>query len=188
MRSNSRIRKMCTLGLLAALAIALTLVVKFPLFPEFPFLEYDAGDAVILIGAYLYGPLSGILLTLIVSLVQGFTVSASAGLWGVLMHFCATSVFVCVASLFYRRTRRLSSAVLGLVLAPIAATIVMIPLNLWITSIYMNVPQETVKSILLPVILPFNLIKFSINAALGFLLWRPLRRLYARRYGEGDVL
>ncbi len=52
--------------------------------------------------------------------------------------------------------------------------IIMILWNWLITPLYMGVPREEVVSMLLPVFLPFNLIKGAINAALTLLLYNPI--------------
>ena len=41
-------------------------------------------------------------------------------------------------------------------------------------SIYMGYPREAVADLLLPVFLPFNLLKGGLNAALTFLLYKPV--------------
>jgi len=46
--------------------------------------------------------------------------------------------------------------------------------NWLITPLYMKVPRETVVAMLLPVFLPFNLVKGGMNAALAMLLYKPV--------------
>ena len=46
--------------------------------------------------------------------------------------------------------------------------------NYIITPFYMGVPRETVAGMLLPVFLPFNLVKGGLNAALTLLLYKPI--------------
>ena len=79
---SEKIRKLVTMAMLAALSIVLVYVVHFPIFPAAPFLEYDPADIPILIGTFAYGPVAGIILTVVVSVIQGMTVSASSGFMG----------------------------------------------------------------------------------------------------------
>ena len=46
--------------------------------------------------------------------------------------------------------------------------------NYIITPLYMGVPREQVAGMLIPIFLPFNLIKGGINAALTMLLYKPV--------------
>ena len=81
------------LGLLAAISILLVYLIHFPIFPAASYLEYDMADVPILIGTFLFGPLWGLLLTAVVSVLQWVLVSPASGWVGALMHFCATGGF-----------------------------------------------------------------------------------------------
>lgn len=94
---NEKVRKLVTMAMLAALSIVLVYVIHFPIFPAASFLEYDPADIPILIGTFAYGPLAGVLLTVVVSVIQGMTVSSGSGLMGIAMHIFATSILVLVA-------------------------------------------------------------------------------------------
>ena len=74
---NEKVRKLVTMAMLAALSIVLVYVIHFPIFPAASFLEYDPADIPILIGTFAYGPLAGVLLTVVVSVIQGMTVSSA---------------------------------------------------------------------------------------------------------------
>ena len=109
---SEKIRKLVTMAMLAALSIVLVYVVHFPIFPAAPFLEYDPADIPIFIGTFLFGPVSGLLLTVVTSVVQGLTVSASSGPIGILMHIFATGSFALIAGNLYRRLHTRKGAVL----------------------------------------------------------------------------
>src|SRR5512137_640706 len=83
-------RQLTTLAMLAALSIILVWLVRFPIFPAAPYLEYDPADIPILIGTFVFGPFAGLLLTAVTSLIQGMTVSSSSGFYGIIMHMAAT--------------------------------------------------------------------------------------------------
>jgi riboflavin transporter FmnP len=91
-----------------------------------------------------------------------------------MMNLLSSSLFVCTAAIIYRRRRTMSGAVLGLVCGVAALVAGMLLWNWLVTPWYMNVPRNVVEGMLLPVILPFNLLKGGINAALTLLLYRPL--------------
>jgi len=52
--------------------------------------------------------------------------------------------------------------------------VVMMAWNYLITPIYMGYPREAVVKLLLPAFLPFNLLKGLLNAAITFLLYKPV--------------
>ena len=167
---------MVTMAILVAISIVLVSVIHVPLIPAVPFLEYDPADIPILIGAFAYGPVAGIILTVVTSVIQGLTVSASSGLYGIIMHIIATSVLVLVASGIYRVRHTKKGAILGLVCGTIAMALVMLPANHFITPAFMGVPTEVLDALLLPGILPFNLIKAGINSVVTFLVYKTVSR------------
>jgi len=166
------------LSILAAMSIVLTLIpfLRFSIIPSAPFLEYDAADIPIMIGTFMYGPVYGLLLTVIVSAFQGLTVSAASGIYGIIMHIIATGTFTLIGGFIYKFKKDIKGALLGLILGALTAAAVMIPANLFITPFYMGAPMSTVVKLLLPAIIPFNLIKFGINASLCFLLYKRIHK------------
>lgn len=177
---SSRVHQMVALAMLAALSIVLMYLVRFPLLPAAPFLEYDMADVPILIGTFLFGPLNGLLLTIIVSLIQGFTVSAASSWIGIIMHICATGVFALIAGSVYQFNKTRSGALVGLVLGSIGMILMMIPLNLIFTVKFLGVPRETVVAMLIPTIIPFNAFKALLNSAVTFLVYKPVSRAFSK--------
>ena len=86
--TSNPIRRLTTMGMMAAISVVLVYLVHFPIFPVAPYLEYDPADIPIFICTFLYGPGAGFLLTVLASTIQGVTVSAASGWVGVLMHIC----------------------------------------------------------------------------------------------------
>lgn len=52
--------------------------------------------------------------------------------------------------------------------------LVMMLWNYLIAPIYMGYPREAVAELLIPVFLPFNLLKSGLNAGFTFLLYKPI--------------
>ena len=171
------VNKLVKLALLSALSILLMMVIRFPIIPSAPFLEYEPGDVPALIGAFLYGPGAGLLITTVVSLIQATTVSAGSGWIGAIMHMVATGTMVLVAGLIYKRMHSFKGAVIGLLAGSVGMTLVMIPLNLFFTTRFLGVPVEAVKAMIVPVIIPFNLIKAVGNSALTVLVYKSVARV-----------
>ena len=168
--SESRTKKLVLMAILAAIAYLCTLVFRIPVMG---FLTYEPKDVVILIGAFLLGPLEGVVISGVVSLIEMVTIS-STGPIGMLMNFLATCTFILPAAFLYRKRRTLKSAVAGLILGVVTLTAAMLLWNYLVTPYYLLIPRETVKNMLLPVFLPFNLIKGGINAALTLLIYKPV--------------
>lgn len=158
-------------GTLGGLSLVLSLLVHFPLIPQAPFLLYDPGDVPILIASFKFGPGLGVMLTAIVATLFAL-ITGEGGPWGILMHFLATGSYVLLAGWLYGKRRTAQRALLGLVLAPLLMTAVMILANLIVTPIYLGVPRNVVWGMLLPAIIPFNLLKGAINGAITFLVYK----------------
>lgn len=89
--TNLKLGRLAKLGLLAALSIVLVFFIHFPIFPTAKFLEYDPADIPIMIATFAFGPWYGLMTTIVVAVVQGLTVSASGGIYGIIMHIIATA-------------------------------------------------------------------------------------------------
>ncbi len=137
------------------------------------FLSYEPKDAVIVIASFIFGPLTGVLISLLVSFIEMITISTT-GPYGFLMNVVSTCAFVVPAAWLYKKDHSQKGAVLGLALGVAAMAIVMVIWNYVITPFYMGVPRETVAGMLATVFLPFNLVKGGINAALTLLLYKPI--------------
>ena len=171
MTSREKTVRLAKMGMLVAISIVLVYFIHFPIFPAVAFLEYDPADISILIGTFAFGPLAGILLTVVASVIQGVTVSAASGLYGIIMHVISTSVLVLVSGLIYKYNKTRKGAVIALLCGVAAMTLVMIGANMIITPLFMGVPRNIVWS-LMPFIAGFNAIKAGINSVVTFLLYK----------------
>lgn len=163
-------KKQTTTAMLCTLAYAAAALGRVPVVL---FLRYDPKDVIIVIGGLIFGPANALAITLIVSLGQMVTTS-STGIWGCLMNIISSCSFACTAACIYRRKRRLSGAVVGLVCGWGCQTAAMMLWNYLIAPIYMGYPREQIVPLLLTAFLPFNLIKGGLNAALTVLLYKPV--------------
>ena len=137
------------------------------------FLSYEPKDALIVIAGFIFGPLSCVIVSALVSLIEMLTIS-STGLYGLLMNVVASCAFSVPAAWIYAKRRNQKSAILGLLIGMLCMTASMLIWNYIITPFYMGVPRETVAGMLATVFLPFNLIKSGINAGLALLLYKPI--------------
>lgn len=175
------VTQMVQMAMLAAISIILVYFVHIPLFPAAPFLEYDPADISIILGTFLYGPAAGLVLTAVVSIIQGVTVSAAGGIIGIFMHFVATGSYVLLAGYIYKRSRNLKSSIFAMVSGICIMCVVMVLWNILLTPIYMGVPRNIVMGMIIPVILPFNLIKAVINSAIAFTVYKSVGRFLVKQ-------
>ena len=178
------IRKMTVMAMLAALSMVLVWAVHVPLIPVVAFLEYDPADVPILIGTFLYGPWAGLGLAGVVCIVQGLTVSAASGPIGILMHFLGTGACVLAAGLSYRRWHTYKGAVGALGASVLVRTAVMCGCNLVFTPLFLGSSVGEVVAMLLPAIIPFNLLYAALNGAVTLLVYKPLSRFLHGMQGK----
>ena len=173
---NERVSIMVRMAVLSALAIVLAALVRFPILPAAPWLEYDMGDVPILIGAFMFGPVGVLILTFAASAVQALTFSAQSGWVGFAMHFIATGALAVVGGVIYKFAHTRKGAMLALAAGSLAMTALMVPANLFFTVRYWGAPYDTVVASIWPVIIPFNLIKSVGNSIIVALIYKPLSR------------
>lgn len=165
-------KKLTALAGFAAIACVLMMIVRIPVVL---FLSYEPKDVAIVIAGFIFGPLAVVAISLVVSAVEMLTVS-NTGPLGFLMNVIATCTFACTAAYIYKKRKTLSGAVIGLACGVTVSTAAMMLWNYIIVPIYMGVPREVVAGMLLPVFLPFNLVKGGLNTALALLLYKSLTK------------
>lgn len=165
--------KMAGIAIFSALAFVVSLVVRFPV----QFLTFDAKDAVITIAAFVYGPLSAVIISFLAALIEMITISTT-GWYGFLMNFASSAVFSLTASLIYTKKRNLNGAIISLYSAIGATVGVMLLLNLLVTPLYLQyvgapVTNADMVAMLPTLLLPFNFAKALMNSAIVMLLYKP---------------
>ena len=165
-------RYMAAVAMFSAVSFVAVLVSK--VIPNVAgFLSYEPKDAVIVIAGLLYGPLTSVLISVIVSFIEMISIS-STGPYGLLMNVVSSCAFAVPAAWYYQKHRTQKGAVIGLTFGVLTMAVAMMLWNYIITPYYMGVPRETVAGMLMTVFLPFNLVKGGINAALTLLLYKPI--------------
>lgn len=161
---EKRTKKLAFIGILAAMAWIVSFF-SFPLLPWTPFLKIDFSDIPVLLGMYVYGPISGIVIAAVRSLLSYVSSGGEAG-----FPIGDTTAFV--ASLFYTlplyniaRNKKINkrNIILSSTIATISLTLIMTILNwLVVAPLYMKVMNFSVGPIreyLTISVIPFNLFK-----------------------------
>ena len=135
---NNKVKRITMIGMFAAIAFAIVVIARIPVVL---FLKYDPKDIVITLGGFIMGPVSALLISVIVSLIEMITIS-DTGYIGFIMNVLSTCSFACVATLIYRRKKTIVGAVCGLVAGCIAMVITMLLWNYLITPLYMKITSK----------------------------------------------
>ena len=169
MRTNSvDYKKIASVAMLSAFAFLARLVFKIPV----SFLTFDIKDTVIALGGLVFGPASGVVIALLVSLIE--MIISETGPIGFVMNFVSSATFAGVAALIYKYKRTFNGAIIGLFSSVVATTAVMLLMNVVLTPIYQGVPRSVVISMLPTLFLPFNFAKTLLNAAIILLIYKPV--------------
>ncbi len=168
-KQSHKIKRLTAIGVFCALAYVCMYFIRIPV----QFLTLDVKDSIITLCSLLFGPIAGAAIALIVPLLELITIS-DTGVYGFLMNMLSSLTFAVTAGLIYRFKKSMTGAVIGLVSGVFAVTAVMVLANLLITPYYMHAPVATVAAMIPTVLLPFNLVKAVLNAALVLLLYKPL--------------
>ena len=170
--SRFTLKTWVALGMLTAVAYVIMLLSK--MLPSVNgFLDFDFKDVVICIGGFIYGPLAAAFISIVVALVEMFTVSHTGPI-GLIMNILATCSFCCTACFVYKKIHTKLGAVIGLACGVVCLVTVMLMWNYLITPLYQEVPRNVVAAMLVPIFLPFNLAKGGMNMAATLLLYKPV--------------
>lgn len=180
MKQKMSVRYLACMAMFTALSFVAVLIAKW-IPPVSGFLSYEPKDALIVIAGFIFGPLSSLILSVLVSFIEMVSIS-STGPWGFLMNALASCAFALPAAWIYSRHKTMKGAVIGLAVGVLTMAVCMVVWNYIVTPYYMSMGDVTdvaakrqiVGGMLASVFLPFNLIKGGINAGLAMLLYKPV--------------
>ena len=186
------VRMITRVGVLAAMAIALSFLESsliIPMLPFFPnFLKLDIGDLPALLAAFAFGPLAGVLIEVLKNAVHLFG-SQTSGV-GELANMIIGASFVATAGLVYRLRRNRIAAYLGMALGTLVMTAVACASNYYVllplygrlgfsveaiiglANLAGNTLVKDMPTLLLFVFVPFNLIKGLLVSVLTGLVYK----------------
>ena len=166
-------RQLVTMALMCAIAALLSFI-QIPLIPGVTFLTYDPSLMPAMVCGFAFGPGAGIAVGAVAAVIHGLIL----GEWvGSLMNIVATLCFVWLAAALYRRKRTFKQGVIGLVVSVLAATVGAIAANLTIGVLFWYGSVDVILPMLLPAIVPFNLVKGTVNAVLTLIVYKAVSNL-----------
>ena len=170
-RKKLTTKELTTLAMLTAIAYALVATIRIPIVL---FLKYEPKDVVITIGGFLMGPGAVLASSFVVALIEMFTIS-DTGIIGCIMNLLSTCSFAFTAAYVYKQRHTMGGAIAGLVTGSVVMVITMLLWNYLITPLYMTgTSRSDIAGMLMPVFLPFNLLKAGLNSACILLLYKPV--------------
>ena len=189
MRKNLSVQYLTRIAVLTALASILFLIE----IPVVAFYKLDLSNLPVLLGAFSMGPVPGLIILLLKSLI-GMLHSSSMYV-GEMADFIMGAAFVLPAALIYRRHKTRNTALIGMAVGTVVMIVVAVLVN-WKIMIpfYMTaygMPMEAVVGmatkavpfvdtewkLLLCVTAPFNLLKGVVLSSLTFVLYKHLSPL-----------
>ena len=121
-------------------------------------------------GGFIFGPMSALVMSVICSVLE--ILFRGGTIIDVMMNVFSTGMFACTAAFLYKKNHSRRGAVMGLLLGTLLSTGSMLLWNYIITPIYFSIPRSEVVKLLLPGILPFNLLKNGLNACITFVFYK----------------
>ncbi len=166
-------KQLVTMALMCAIAILLSFI-EFPILPSASFLKLDVALVPSAVVGFAYGAGPGVLVGIVSAVAHG----AITGNWvGCLMNIIATLAFIIPASAIYTRNRTFKGAVIGLVVSTVCFVVVEILANLVIDPTLYGMPFDAVAALVVPAILPFNIIKGVVVSILTALVYKSISNL-----------
>ena len=171
-QKKDAILRMVMIAMFTAMAFVAMLVIHI----KVSFLTLDVKDAVITLCGLYFGPVSALIISVLVPILELVTVSTT-GIYGLIMNILGSLTFSVTASLIYKYKKNMWGAVLGLTSGAVLMTAIMIFANLFITPLFLKMPRQAIKEMIPTLLLPFNLLKSSINVGVVLLFYKNLSRL-----------
>ena len=189
MNSSKKIntRMIAGCGVLIGVAVILQYIeFAIPVMPSF--VKLDLSDLPEIIGAFAYGPLAGVIITVLKNVIH--MLASQSGFVGELSNAILGSTFCLVAGLIYKKNKTKKSAIIGGIAGSIAMALISFPVNLYIIyPMYitiLNFPEEAIigmyqvinpnvtmlSEALLWFNVPFTLVKGLIDVLLCTLIYK----------------
>ncbi len=171
--------KLSLMAMCAAISVLAIIFIRIPIIPAAPFLVYDMADIPIILAALTLGLPAGIMVLLAVCLIQAFLLGGDQWV-GFVMHFVSTGAMVVIFSAICGHKPTFPKLSISALVATVAMTAIMIPMNLWLTVEFLKTPREVVEQMLVPAIIPFNLIKAGSNSVLSVVTFKAASPIFKK--------
>ena len=169
---NNNIRKLTVLAMICALGFIAMFFFRF----NVGFLTFDFKDAILSVGALIYGPISGAVCAILVAIIESVTIG-DTGPYGLIMDILSSAAFLIPCGIVYKYKRSFSGAIMAAVSSVVSVVAIMAVANIFITPLYTGTTQSDVVGMLPTLLLPFNLSKGLMNASVMLLIYKPVANI-----------
>ena len=166
-------RQLVTMALMCAIGTLLSFI-EFPLLPGVTWLKFDASNMPAMVAGFAYGPAGGVAVGIVTAIIHGLLM---ADFTGALMNILVVTCFVLPAALIYKKKRTYKFANIGLVFSIIAGVIGSIIGNLLLTPSWLGVPFDAVVALIIPVLIPFHLLKGLLNSVITLSVYKSISNI-----------
>ncbi|SFU79765.1 Riboflavin transporter FmnP [Clostridium sp. DSM 8431] len=173
---NSETKKLdrsIKISVLGAIAFIL-MFIEVPVIPLFPWLKMDLSEVPVLMGAFAFGPLSGIVIEILKLVLHLLIKGTSTGGIGELANFLVGAAFILPASIIYNKHRSKKTAIIGMIVGALVMEAVGIISNVYLLlpAYGMQMDSTYLMKYVTIGLLPFNGIKAVVVSIITFILYR----------------
>ena len=171
--SNARwsSEKIAKYALFVALSMAVSFI-EFPLIPDFSFLKYDPSGIVCLVAGFAYGPSAAAIVSIL-----GFAPHLFTNPLGTIMAVLVSLGASVTAAIVYKKMHTKEGAIISLISGSVVAIALAIVGNLIITPLYAHMTVSQVAALIVPALLPFNIIKLAIHVVVTMIVYKQISKL-----------
>lgn len=170
-------QRIAVYALFSAVAMAASYI-SISLIPGYTWLTYDPSGIICMIAGFAFGPSAAAIVSVLCWVPHIFT--GMSGILGALVAVVVSLSMSIPGALIYNRDRTRRGALIGIVVSSVITLVAAIGCNLLITPIYTGWSEAQVLKIIVPALLPFNVVKLIINGAVTFLVYKPISNLLNR--------
>ena len=171
-KRSKAINYICKIAIMGALA-GIVMLLKFPILPTAPFLEFDFSNVIVLISGFALGPFAAFLVASIRLAIDCMGGSAT-GYVGEFSAWLLCMTYSVPASILYKYKKGFKWAMVAVAISLVLSNLMGIVSNWFIMFPLFGIPAEAIPNMIVTAVIPFNLIKFSIISVCVLLLYKPL--------------
>lgn len=175
MNSSKNLNKFIKVALLSAIAVIL-MYVDIPVIPLFPWLKIDFSDVPALMGAFAFGPLTGVAIELLKNILILLVKGTGTGFVGEIANFLVGIALVLPASMIYQRRKSKKNAILGMLIGILSIEVIGILANVYLLlpAFGMQMAGKELMEYIVAGLIPFNGLKGILVSFITYILYKRL--------------
>ena len=173
-------RRLVVMALFAALSYVISMI-EFPIFPATPYLKLDFGNVFIMLVAFLFGPVEGVIVCIVKELLS--LIGSSSNGVGQVANTLMTCAYILLPAIVYRYRKGLKSVIASLSVASIIGTVAALLANRFIIfPMYMGEGAAATFNSVFWFVVAFNLIKTISVSILTVVLYKKLSNFFKKMH------